>query len=257
MSFKIYADFESVVVVIEIIIPHTLKTIKNTVFAVLPIKSFIKPVVLYGGINAINRLIEAIYKECDFCKKVIKKDFNKNFVMSAEDEERFQSSNKCWVCDKLCDVGDNKVRGHCHVIGKYIDSAHCSCNIDLKLTGKIPVIFPSLRGYSSHLIVREIGKWDVKVSVIANELQKCMVFAVNKGLAFIDNMQFMNSSLDALLKNLSDNDFKYSSQEFSSDLLKLLREKEVYPYEYMENFEKYFDGKLPDRCNFFFWRLVY
>ena len=101
VSFKIYADFESVVVVIEIIIPHILKTIKNTVFAVLPIKSFIKPVVLYRGINAINRRIEAIHKECDFCKKVIKKDFNKNFVMSAEDEERFQSSNKCWVCDNI------------------------------------------------------------------------------------------------------------------------------------------------------------
>ena len=123
------------------------------------------------------------------------------------------------------------------------------------MTRTIPVIFPSLRGYSSHLIVRKIGKCDVKVSVIPNELQKCMVFTVNKSLAFIDNMQFMNSSLDALLKNLSDNDFKYSSQEFSGGLLKLLREKGVYPYEYMENFEKYFDGKLPDRCNFFFfWR---
>ena len=101
MSFKIYADFESIVVVIEIIIPHTLKTIKNTVFAVLPIKPFIKPVVFYREINAINRLTEAIHKEYDFCKKVIKKDFNKNFVISAEDEERFQSSNKCWVCDNF------------------------------------------------------------------------------------------------------------------------------------------------------------
>ena len=78
-----------------------------------------------------------------------------------------------------------------------------------------------------------------------------MVFTVNKSLFFIDNTQFMNSSLDALLKNLSDNDFKYSSQEFSGDLLKLLREKGVYPYEYMENFKKYFDGKLHDRCNFY------
>ena len=47
---------------------------------------------------------------------------------------------------------------------------------------------------------------------------------------FIDNMQFMNCSLDALLKILSDNDFKYSLQEFSGDLLKLLRGKGVYPY---------------------------
>ena len=35
--------------------------------------------------------------------------------MSAEDEERFQSSNKCWICDNLFDVGDNKLRDYCHM----------------------------------------------------------------------------------------------------------------------------------------------
>ena len=24
-----------------------------------------------------------------------------------------------WICDKLFDVGDDKVRDHCHVTGKY------------------------------------------------------------------------------------------------------------------------------------------
>ena len=36
-----------------------------------------------------------------------------------------------------------------------------------------------------------------------------MAFTINNNLVFIDSMQFMNSSLDALVKNLSDNDFKY------------------------------------------------
>ena len=37
----------------------------------------------------------------------------------------------------------------------------------------------------------------------------------------------MNSSLDALVKNLSDNNFKYLVifQEFSGDLLKLVKQK--------------------------------
>ena len=59
--------------------------------------------------------------------------------MPAEDEERFQLSNKCWLCNKSFDVGDNKVRDHCHITGKYRGSAHWSCNIDLRLTEKIPV----------------------------------------------------------------------------------------------------------------------
>ena len=34
-------------------------------------------------------------------------------------------------------------------------------------------------------------------------------FFLNKNLVFIDSMQFMNSSLDKLVKNLSDGDFRY------------------------------------------------
>ena len=57
-----------------------------------------------------------------------------------------------------------------------------------------------------------------------------MVFTINTDLIFIDSMQFMNSSLDSLVNNLSDNDFKYFSEEFSGNSLKLIKEKGVYPY---------------------------
>ena len=133
---------------------------------------------------------------------MMKKYFNKNLIMSAEEEEKFQLSNSCWICDKLFDIGDEKVRDYCHMTGKYRGAAHWSCNINLKLTKKIPVIFPNLRGYDSHLIIKEIGQFDVKVSIIPNGLEKYMAFTINKNLVFIDSMQFMNSSLDSLVKNL-------------------------------------------------------
>ena len=82
--------------------------------------------------------------------------------MSAEDEERFQLRNICWICEKLFDVGDNKVRDHCHITGKYRGSAHWSCIINFKLTKDVPVIFPNLKGYDSHLIMQEMGKFNVK-----------------------------------------------------------------------------------------------
>ena len=63
-------------------------------------------------------------------------------------------------------------------------------------------------------------------------------------------MWFMNSSLDSLVKNLSEMDFKYLSQEFSGYFLKLVKEKRLYPYEYMESFKKFSEDKLPDRCEF-------
>ena len=52
-----------------------------------------------------------------------------------------------------------------------------------------------------------------------------MAFTINGNLVFIDSMQFINSSLDALVENLSDNDFKYLSQEFNGGLLELVKQK--------------------------------
>ena len=99
-------------------------------------------------------------------------------------------------------------------------------------------------GYDSHLIMKEMGKLDVKVSVIPNGLEKYMAFTINKNLDFIDSKQFMNSSLDSLVKKLSDNDFGWLSEEFSGELLELVKEKGMYPYEHMESFKKFFEDKL-------------
>ena len=125
-------------------------------------------------------------------------------------------------------AGDNKVRDHDHVTGKYRGSAQWNCNINLKLTKKVPVIFYDLKGYNSHLIMQEIGKFDVN---IPNGLEKYMAFTISKNLVFTNSMQFVNSCLDALVKNLCDNDFKHLSQKFSINLLELLKQKGVYPHE--------------------------
>ena len=49
-------------------------------------------------------------------------------------------------------------------------------------------MFHNLRGYGSHLILKEIGKFDVKVSVIPDGVEKYMAFTINKNLVFIDSM---------------------------------------------------------------------
>ena len=107
---------------------------------------FSKLVVLYRGKDAVNKFVEAILKEYDYYRKVIKKHLNKNLVICAKDEERFQSSNKYWIYNKVFNVGDND-----HIAGKYRGSAHWNCNINRKLTKKVPLIFHNLRGYNNHL----------------------------------------------------------------------------------------------------------
>ena len=96
-----------------------------------------------------------------------------------------------------------------------------------------------------------MSKFDVKVSVIPNGLEKYMAFTINSNIVFIDSMQFMKSSLDSLVKNLMDKDFKYLSEEYSGALLGLVKEKGVYPYEYMDRFKRFNEDKLPDKCEFF------
>ena len=66
-----------------------------------------------------------------------------------------------------------------------------------------------------------------------------MIFNINIKSIFIDNFQFLSSSLESLVKNLGKDDFKYLNQEFNSKVLDLVKEKEFYPYGYMSDFEKF------------------
>ena len=56
------------------------------------------------------------------------KHFNKNLIMSEEEEHLFQQSNSCWICKKLIDNDEEKVRDHCHVTGKFRGAAHWNCS---------------------------------------------------------------------------------------------------------------------------------
>ena len=56
-----------------------------------------------------------------------------------------------------------------------------------------------------------------------------MAFILNKNLFFIESVQFMSSSLEKLIKNLSDNNFKYLTEEYGSKNLELLNQNDAYP----------------------------
>ena len=74
--------------------------------------------------------------------------------------------------------------------------------LNLHINKKVPVIFHNLRGYDSHLSFCELNKLDVKIDVIPNRLEKYVAFILNKNLVSIGSRQFMNSSLENLVKNL-------------------------------------------------------
>ena len=182
VPFKIYVDFESNLKAVEIYEGFYSKKFQDHVPCSFACKvvciddKFTKPIVAFRGKNAAHEFVKVILNKYEYCKKVMKKHFNKNLIMSEKEEEQFQSSNISWICEKLIDFDDEKVRDHCHVTGKLRGAAHWSCKINLQLTEKVPVIFQNLRGYDSHLIFRELNKFDVKIEVISDGLEKYMAF---------------------------------------------------------------------------------
>ena len=263
VPFKIYADFECILKRTEEYNDDNNKDSSSTVkmqdhvacgFGYKGIcidDNFTNYVVIYRGKDCVNKFIDAILDEYEYCKKIMKYHFNKNLIMSIEEKELFQKANKCWICDKLLELIDEKVRDHCHITGKFRGASHFSCNANFKITERVPVIFHNLKGYDGQLIMKELSNFDVVIDVIPYGLEKYMAIIVNRNLVFIDSMRFMKDTLDDLVKNLVEEGFNYLSKEFLDKRLKLLKQKGVYPYEYMSSFKKFDECELPSKDKFY------
>ena len=180
IPFKIYADFECNLKKVKCNEGSCTEKYQDHIPCSFAYKvvciddKFTKPTIIYWGENAAYEFIKAILEEYKYCKKIKNKHFNKNLIMTEEEEDLFQKSNNCWICKKLIDNDEDKVRDNCHITSKFRGSAHKSCNLNFKLTKKVPVIFHDLKNYDSHLIFNELHKFDVKIKVIPNGLEKYM-----------------------------------------------------------------------------------
>ena len=229
---------------------------------------YTKPIQLYRGENAVYKFMENILEEVKWCKKVMKKHFNKPLKMSNEDEQEFKKSTRCHICDKKYNEEDIRVRDHCHITGVFRGSAHQDCNLKLKMKPeeiKIPVIFHNLRGYDSHFIMQKLGQIvkkhtyknnkgedkQMNINAIPNNMEKYMAFMLGNHLTFIDSFQFMSSSLDKLVSNLPAEALKYTSERFKKEKLSLMTRKGVYPYDYMDSFDKFNKTELPTKEEFY------
>ena len=76
-----------------------------------------------------------------------------------------------------------------------------------------------------------------------------MAFMLGNNLVFLDSFQFMSSGLEKLVSNLPRKSLKYTSQKFKGKKLDLMARKGIYPYDYMDSFDK-FKEKLPMKEEF-------
>ena len=89
-------------------------------------------------------------------KKIYKQfSFEKKMVYNASDKKVFDGSIKCHIC--AGNLGDDRVRDHCHFSGKFRGAAHNKCNLQYKAPKFIPVVFHNLSGYDAHLFIKKLG----------------------------------------------------------------------------------------------------
>ena len=118
----------------------------------------------------------------------------------------------------------------------------------------LPVIAHNMRDYDGHLIIKLMNKKTTcqDIQVIATNTEKFIAFEIGQ-LRFLDSLQFLNASLDALVNNLKRMDRRtHTKRHFSDkDQFERVTRKGVYPYEYMHSAAKFKETSLPPREKFY------
>ena len=204
--------------------------------------------------------IKNIFKQFNFSKKML--------PLTTQEQTEFIKAKICWICQKRFEK-DKKVRDHDHFTGKFRGAAHNQCNLQFKKPKFTPVIFHNLSGYDAHLFVKNLGVSEGNIKCIPNNEEKYISFSkeivvdsydkdgktieIKHEIRFLDSFKFMASSLGGLVDNLKKSGldkFVYLEKEFK-EKFELLTQKGIYPYDYMNSFEKFSETQLPPKQDFY------
>ena len=286
IPFVIYADFESLMRPISSAQPNPGKPYTEKKMLHVPVSfcyylkcSFdhnLSTVVEYTAASEDEDVSQIFVTHLEEEVKWIHSIPKKKMIFTREDRHVYERSDICWICEDTFTEKDKRVRDHCHYTGKFRGAAHNSCNLKYRCPKFTPVIFHNLSGYDAHLFIKNRGVTEGEIDCIPNNEEKYISFTKNveverkmvkeedengekkekevvikKHLRFIDSMKFMNSSLNKLVKNLGDDDFKNTDKYFDGEQLELVKRKGVYPYEWLDSIDRLNDVKLPPISSFF------
>ena len=219
------------------------------------------PLTQYRGSDCVEKFCEHIISEA---KRLYNSFPEKPMAPLAKSQlKEYRWATKCHICFKRFSKKKRKVRDHCHYSGLYRGAAHSSRNLQCKIPSYIPVVFHNLTGYGAHLFIRELAKYTTGMGVIAKNTEDYISFSIKvevdkyvdkegnertkeMELRFIDSIKFMSSSLDSLVNNLARgrHDF-WGFENYNDRQRELLIRKGIYPYEYMDSWDKFKETSLP------------
>ena len=222
----------------------------------------------YEGEDVTKKFVDLLEEETRDIYNRFK--FKKPIEMSSKDIENYGKATVCYACKKEFTPENHRVKDHCHYTEVYRGAAHNTCNLRMKQPKFIPVLFHNLEGYDAHLFIRNLGVSSGDIKCIPKMEEKYISFTkeievdefrgkdgkkrkVKRELRFLDSFKFMASSLDKLVKGLGKDDFRnldLMSKCYTKEQKELLKQKGVYPYEYMYGFNKLGKASHPPKSKF-------
>ncbi|KAJ8914028.1 hypothetical protein NQ315_012052 [Exocentrus adspersus] len=196
---------------------------------------------VYRNHDCISWFISEL-KDIAFNGNSILKNSKEMETLSFEQEINYETATHCHICNKPFTSNDIKVRDHCHLTSKYRGATHQDCNLNYQNSFNITVVFHNLSGPIRLLPVNKEKYISFTKIVEGTEVQ----------LRFIDSYRFMSSSLDKLSSYLEDEKKTIVRAHCNTDKeFNLLTRKGVFPYDYIDSWERFTETCLPSKTNFY------
>ena len=235
----------------------------------------------YGGEDMGKAFVDSLTEDLKPVYEILKN--SRPMMMSDSEKSKHEKTKECYACkDVFGTMRTNektkkkekvtKCRDHCHITGKYRGAACDKCNLRMRVPKFVPVLFHNLEGYVSHLFVKSLGLTDGDTKCIPKTDEKYISFGKNipmddgkektayLEMRFLDSLKFMRGSLDSLAKTLGKDQFKTLTSQMLPQIpkkhdriesLNLLKQKGVFPYQYMTDFSKLNATNLPSKDAFY------
>lgn len=267
VPFVIYADLESILVDYIDKLDNNNKSTKYQKHEPFSIAYYLKcsydeslsEFSLYTGKDCMQWFAKQLKQIADKCDTIFSNPLPMKLMTEEERINYFNSSN-CYICEKPFLLSNKKCLDYDHLTGKYRGASHNSCNLNFTDCHVIPVAFHNLSGYDSHFIIRSLcSEFEGNISLLPINKDKYISFTkyvsnTKISFRFIDSYRFMPSGLEKLASYLESDQKIIIKKYFNDDddsKFKLVTRKGIFPYEYLNSWNKLHDTQLPSRQNFF------
>ena len=222
-----------------------------------PKKEFGSLPMIYTGADCIDVLLQFIQSEVSRVSNILK-NVCVPCIMRPEDKYMHKHAKHCFMCrKKFSDFRHlDKVRDHCHLSGKFRYTLCSTCNLTrAKRPPEIHLFFHGLSNYDSHFIIQKLYNFSsTEIKIIPKNTEKYLSFSVGC-VHFKDSYQFLSESLAILVQNLMDkgpDHFVYVNKFIKDDEQReLLKQKGIFPYNYMKDVRVLRKKHLPKKEEFF------